>query len=105
MKLMYVTICTRPNIAQILGVVSILMENLGKEHWSAIKRTLIYIKGTLGVALCFGRLKLVVKDYVYQPDDQDRLGKFDNSNGSGGSNDPDGSGRVDDPHDFGQPHT
>jgi len=42
-KPIYVTIYTRSNIAQIIKVVSILMTNLGGEHWSAIKRTLVCV--------------------------------------------------------------
>ena len=57
-------ICTRLNIAQVMGVISKFMANLGGEHLSAIKRILRYIKETLGVALCFRVSKLIVKDYI-----------------------------------------
>jgi len=45
-------------------VVGKFIANLTREHWSAIKRVLIYVKGTSSVALCFEWSKLVVKCYV-----------------------------------------
>ena len=35
-NLMYVMVCTRPNIAHAVGVVSWYMANTGKEHWEAL---------------------------------------------------------------------
>ena len=34
-NLMYVMVCTRPNIAHVVGVLSRFMSKLGKEHWIA----------------------------------------------------------------------
>jgi ATP-binding cassette subfamily B (MDR/TAP) protein 1 len=42
--------CTRPNIAQAIRVVSQYMANPGREHWNTIKRILRYIKGTSDAA-------------------------------------------------------
>ncbi|GJU41975.1 retrovirus-related pol polyprotein from transposon TNT 1-94 [Tanacetum coccineum] len=53
-SIMFAIICTRPNIAHAVGVVSRYMEEPGREHWEAVKRILRYIKGTSDVALCFG---------------------------------------------------
>jgi len=36
-SLMYVMVCTRPDIAQAVGVVSRYMSNPGKEHWRVVK--------------------------------------------------------------------
>ena len=36
-SLMYVMICTRPDIAHVVGVMSRYMNNPGKEHWEAVK--------------------------------------------------------------------
>jgi len=36
-SLMYAIICTRPDIAQAVGVVSRYMSNTRKEHWRAVK--------------------------------------------------------------------
>ena len=63
-SLMYDMICTRPNIAQTVGLVSRFMADPGKEHWNAVKRILRYIKGTSGAALCFGGSEFIVRDYV-----------------------------------------
>ena len=59
-SLMFAMICTRPDIAQAVGMVSQYMVNLGREHWSAIKRILKYVKGTSNVALCYGGSKFIV---------------------------------------------
>ena len=37
-SLMYAIICTRPDIAHALGVLSKYMSKLGNEHWTTIKR-------------------------------------------------------------------
>lgn len=36
-SLMYAMICTRPNIAHVVGVVSRFLSNPGKEHWVTVK--------------------------------------------------------------------
>ena len=53
-SLIFVMICTRPDIAQAMGIVSWFMANLGRGHWNIVKMILRYIKGTSNVALCFG---------------------------------------------------
>ena len=53
-SLMYAMVCTRPDIAFVVGVVSRFMSNPGKEHWAAVKWILKYLKGTSRVCLCFG---------------------------------------------------
>jgi len=72
-SLMYAMICTRPDIAQAVGVVSRFMANPGGEHCSSVKRILRYIKGTSNVALCFGGSGFVVMAYV----DSDFAGDID----------------------------
>ena len=62
-SLVYAMICTRPNIAQAVGLVSRFMANPGKEHWNAIKRIRRYIKGTSRAALSFGGLEFIVRGY------------------------------------------
>ena len=44
-SLMYATVCTRPNIAQAVGVFSRYMENPAKEHWEDMKWLLRYLRG------------------------------------------------------------
>ena len=41
-NLMYAMVCTRPDIAHAVGVVSRYMNNPGKEHWEAVKWILRY---------------------------------------------------------------
>jgi hypothetical protein len=53
-SLMYAMVCTRPDIAHGVGVVSRYMKNPSKEHWEAIKWILGYLKGIATHALCFG---------------------------------------------------
>jgi hypothetical protein len=43
-SLMYAMVCTRPNIAHAVGVVSRYMENLGRDHWTISRGSL----GTYG---------------------------------------------------------
>jgi ATP-binding cassette subfamily B (MDR/TAP) protein 1 len=45
-SLMYAMVCTRPNIAYVVGVVSRFMTNLTKSHWNALKWILRYLKVT-----------------------------------------------------------
>ena len=70
---MFAMICTRPDIAQAVGVVSRYMTNLGREHWKSVKRILRYIKGTSDVALCYGESEYTVGGYV----DSDFAGDLD----------------------------
>ncbi|GJV27760.1 gag-pol polyprotein [Tanacetum coccineum] len=64
---------SRPNIVHAVGVVSRYMVELRRKHWEAVKRILIYIKGTSNVALCFRESDLIVKGYV----DSDYAGDID----------------------------
>ncbi|GKC35546.1 retrovirus-related pol polyprotein from transposon TNT 1-94 [Tanacetum coccineum] len=79
-SLMFAMICTRPDIAHAVGVVSRYMAEPGREHWEAVKRILRYIKGTSDVALCYGESGLTVKGYV----DSDYAGDLDGSKSTTG---------------------
>jgi hypothetical protein len=50
-----------------------IYENLGKEHWEAIKWILRYLRGTSNHALCFGGSETVLQGYV----DSDMAGDKD----------------------------
>ena len=52
-SLMYAMVCTRPDIAHAVGVVSKFLENPRKEHWEAVKWILRYLRGTTRDCLCF----------------------------------------------------
>ena len=42
-SLMYAMVYTRPDIAHAVGLLSWFMSNLGKEHWTAVKRFQIFM--------------------------------------------------------------
>ena len=52
-SLMYAMVCTRPDIAHAVGVLSRFMSNPGKEHWTAVKRVFRYLRGTSDYGLCY----------------------------------------------------
>ncbi|OAE29694.1 hypothetical protein AXG93_509s1470 [Marchantia polymorpha subsp. ruderalis] len=55
-SLMYLMVCTRPDIAFAMGKVSRYMSNPGKVHWEAVKWILRYLKSTLDYGLLFDGL-------------------------------------------------
>ena len=67
-SLMYIMICTKPDLAQIVSVVSSYMGNPGKEHQKAVKRIFKYLKGTTDIGL------------VYHGDMSCALSSYSNSN-------------------------
>lgn len=73
--LMYVTICSRPDISQIFNMIGRYMRDLGKIEWQAAKWILISILATTKLGLKFERdysshlFGYVELDYV---DDLDR---------------------------------
>ena len=79
-SLMYAMVCTRPDIAYAVGVVSRFLANPGKEHWKAVKWILRYLRGTTKRCLCFGNGKLELMDYT----DSDWAGDKDSRKSSSG---------------------
>ena len=71
---MYAMICTSSNIAHVVEVVRSYMNNLGKEHWMAVKWILRYLRGSTYQALCFGGSNISLQGYV----DADMAGDRDN---------------------------
>ncbi|KAL6328733.1 hypothetical protein AAG906_003750 [Vitis piasezkii] len=63
-SLMYVMVCTRPDIAHVVGVVSRFMSRPRKQHWEAVKWILRYLKGSLDTCLCFTGASLKLQGYV-----------------------------------------
>ena len=58
-SLMYVMVCTRPDIAHAVGVLRKYMSKLGKKQWTSIKRVFRYLHGTIDHAICYqGRARL-----------------------------------------------
>ncbi|KAF5945758.1 hypothetical protein HYC85_015986 [Camellia sinensis] len=80
-SLMYAMVCTRPNIAHIVGVVSRFLSNPGKEHWAAIKWILRYLRGTSKVCLCFGDGKPMLDGFT----DSDMAGDIDSRKSTSGN--------------------
>ena len=55
---MYSMVCTRPNLAHGMSVISRFMANPGKSQWMAVKSMLRYIKGSINNDLIYGGAKL-----------------------------------------------
>ena len=70
---MYAMVCTRPDIAHVVGTVSRFLSNLGREHWNAVKWILRYLRGTVNMMLCVGDDKPTVVGYS----DSDMDGNID----------------------------
>ena len=52
-SLMYAMVCTRPDLAHAVSVVSRFMANPGKAHWKAVKWILRYLKGASNICLVY----------------------------------------------------
>ena len=52
-SLMYVMVCTRPDLAYVVSIVSRFMHNPGNAHWEAVKWILRYLKGSPDLGLVF----------------------------------------------------
>ncbi|KAI4347747.1 hypothetical protein L6164_008530 [Bauhinia variegata] len=79
-SLMYAMVCTRPNVAHAVGVVSRYLSNPSKEHWQVVKWILRYLRGTSRFCLCFGASKHVLDGYT----DADMIGDVDSRKSTSG---------------------
>ena len=77
---MYAMVCTRPDIAHAVGVVSRFMSNPGKEHWNAVKWIMRYLRGTSSFRLGFGGEKPLLVGYT----DADMAGDVDSRKSTSG---------------------
>ncbi|PHU29066.1 hypothetical protein BC332_01159 [Capsicum chinense] len=57
-------VCTRPDIAHAIGVVTYFLSNLGREHWNAVKWIMRYLYGTSSMSLCFGKGMPILCGYI-----------------------------------------
>ena len=73
-SLMYAMVCTRPDIAYAVGVVSRFLSNPGRQHWEAVKWIMRYLRGTSKLKFTFGSGKPVLIGYT----DSDMAGDVDN---------------------------
>lgn len=79
-SLMYAMVCTRPDIAHSVGLVSRYLSNPGKVHWDAVKWIFRYLRGTSRFCLCFGGSKHVLEGYT----DADMAGDIDSRKSTSG---------------------
>lgn len=63
-SLMYAMVCTRPDLAYAVSMVSRYMHNPGKVHWDAVKWIFRYLKGSSDLGLVFDRSKATSHDVV-----------------------------------------
>ena len=74
-SLMYAMVCTRPDLAHAVGVVSRYMSNPGKTHWQAVKWILRYLRGTSDIGLLFGGSDITLRGYCDSDYAGDRDGR------------------------------
>ncbi|XP_062080657.1 secreted RxLR effector protein 161-like [Humulus lupulus] len=75
-SLMYSMVCTRPDLAYALSVVSRFISDTGIEHWKALKWIMRYVKGTLDLGLMYSansEYRTEIEGYV----DSDYAGSLD----------------------------
>ena len=53
--LMYAMVCTRPNLVQVVSVVSKFLSNPGILHWDVVKWTFRYFRGTTDYDIMFNK--------------------------------------------------
>ncbi|GJR57192.1 hypothetical protein Tco_1499354, partial [Tanacetum coccineum] len=79
-SLMYVMVCTRPDLAHAVGVVSRFLSNPGKKHWEAVKWIFRYLRGTSKLGITFRNGKPMLVGYT----DSDFAGNKDNMKSTSG---------------------
>ncbi|CAA7023934.1 unnamed protein product [Microthlaspi erraticum] len=62
-SLMYLTNCTRPDLAHAVNVLSRYTSNPGHTHWKAITRVLNYVRHTKSYGLHYGKEPAVLEGY------------------------------------------
>ena len=61
---MYAMLCTRPNVAYALSVMSRFQANPGEPHWVVVKSILKYLRRTKELFLIYGGDDLKVRGYT-----------------------------------------
>lgn len=82
-KLLYLSIATRPDISYAVGVLCRFSDNPGREHWSALKRVIRYLKGTRDFKLTYGPTRASNEPFITHAD-ADLGGNVDNSRSTAG---------------------
>jgi hypothetical protein len=84
-SLMYEMVCTRLDIAHVVGVLSRYMSKSEKEHWTTLKRVFRYLRGTASYVLCYQgrpRLDRVLEIHCFV--DADWVGDMDHRRSTSG---------------------
>jgi len=63
--LMYAMVCTRLDVAHVVGVVSGFLSNPDKDHGNAVKWIFRYLRRTTKRCLCFGNKDPMMVGYTY----------------------------------------
>ncbi|KAL6420407.1 hypothetical protein ACFW04_014533 [Cataglyphis niger] len=63
-SLMYLAVSTRPDIFYAISILSQFNTNPGKAHWSAAKRVLRYLKGTINYSLVYTKSEIPLIGFV-----------------------------------------
>ena len=63
-SLMYLMLCTRLDICYSVGIVSKYQSNPGKEHWTAVKHILKYLRRTRDYMLVYHGEELAPIGYI-----------------------------------------
>ncbi|TYK14490.1 gag/pol protein [Cucumis melo var. makuwa] len=59
-SLMYAMLCTRPDICYSVGIVSKYQSNPGRDHWTAVKNILKYLRRTKDYMFVYGSKDLIL---------------------------------------------
>ena len=62
-SIMYAMLCTRPDMAYVLNIVSRFQADPGEDHWKAVKNILKYLRRTKDVFLVYGGSDLKLEAY------------------------------------------
>jgi len=68
-SLLYLSVCTRPDITQAVSVLTRYVANPGEQHWIAAKKVLRYLKGTIDVGLSYGLEHETTRLFAYADSD------------------------------------
>ena len=61
---MYAMVCSRPDLAYAMSLVSRYMSNSSKEHWKTVRWVFRYLRGTADCGLKFGKTDKRLIGYV-----------------------------------------
>lgn len=77
-SLMYIMLCTRPDLSHSISVLSMFMSDRGIQHWEMLKRLLRYLVGTDSLGLLFKKSKLEGENALLGYVDADYAFNIDN---------------------------